>query len=104
MENPRLSRSVNRITVMRKDPTGAIVPVVVYKKANKRKKGSRTFKAAEKATRRIAKAQRRTAGEYLSRHEKSNRKKKDGWLKDLSKNSFGSLRKGRKSFKLSTLF
>jgi hypothetical protein len=104
MENPRLSGSINRITVLRKDPSGFTIPVVVYKRASKGKKGSRTFKAAEKATRRMAKAQRRTAADYIARHDKSNRKKKDGWVRDWLVNSIRSENKGVKALKLRRMF
>jgi hypothetical protein len=104
MENPRLSGSINRITVMRKDPTGFTVPVVVYKRGKKSKKGSRTFKSAEKATRRMAKAQRKTAADYLQRHAKSNRKKKDGWVRDWFVNTVRADNKGAKALKLRRAF
>lgn len=70
----------------------------------KRRKQSKSLKLFEKLSRRNARAQQRTYGEYLYRHDRSNRKKKDGWLKDLTKNLMTSSKKGRKRFKLSTLF
>ena len=70
----------------------------------KRRKQSKSLKLFEKIARRGARAQQRTFGEYLYRHDRSNRKKKDGWLKDISKNLMSSSKKGRKRFKLSTLF
>jgi Family of unknown function (DUF6312) len=104
MENPRLSGSINRITVLRQDPSGFTVPVVVYRRGSRGKKGSRTFKAAEKSTRRRAKAQRKTAANYLMRHDKSNRKKKDGWIRDLFVNTVRADSKGIKALKLNRMF
>lgn len=70
----------------------------------KRRKQSKSLKLFEKLARRSARMQQRTFGEYLYRHDRSNRKKKNGWFKDLSKNLMSSSKKGRKRFKLSTFF
>ncbi|MFO0728218.1 MAG: hypothetical protein U1E65_30835 [Myxococcota bacterium] len=48
--------------------------------APKRKVSSRN-KAAEKASRRVAQALRTLGDELLSRQERANKKRKDGWLK-----------------------
>ncbi|MDC3955564.1 DUF6312 domain-containing protein [Polyangium jinanense] len=77
---------------------------LVAGRRRKRKKLSKSSKFLEKVTRRAAKANRSGLDDYLARHDRSNRKKKNGWLKDLSKNVFRSSKKGRKSFKLSSLF
>jgi Family of unknown function (DUF6312) len=74
------------------------------KRRSKRKKQSKGFKFFEKLTRRGMKSGGGVYDQYLKRHKRSNRKKKNGWIKDLNKNAFNSLRKGRKKFKLSTLF
>ena len=73
-------------------------------KSKKRKKQSKGFKLLEKVTRRSGRSGGSVFDQYLKRHKRSNRKKKNGWIKDLSKNSFNAMRKGRKEFKLSTLF
>ncbi|MDI1475032.1 hypothetical protein [Polyangium sp. y55x31] len=79
-------------------------PIVIKGKKSKRRKLSRSSRLFEKITRRSALANRAVLDQYLDRHKRSNRKKKNGWLKDLSKNMFTAGRKGRKRFKLSTLF
>lgn len=103
MDNFRLSGTVRRITVLRKDPSGSTVPVVVYKKAAKKKKGSRPFKFVERATRRAMEAQQKTADRYLARHRKSNRKKKDGWIRDFVVNTARAQNRGLKALKLRRL-
>jgi len=70
----------------------------------KRRKQSKGLKLLEKIARRSARAERSIFTNYLERHDRSNRKKKDGWWKDLGKNITNSTKKGRKRFKLSTLF
>jgi uncharacterized protein DUF6312/UvrC-like protein len=104
MENPRLSKSVRRITMLRKDASGSVAAVVVYKKARKRKKGTKAFKFAERATRRMMEAQQKAAERYLEKHNKSNNKKKDGWLRDYGVNSARAANKGVKALKLRRAF
>jgi hypothetical protein len=86
-------------------PVGATGPLR-FKADTKRKrrKQSKSLKLFEKLARRGARAERRMFDEYLYRHDRSNRKKKNGWFKDLGKNLTTSSKKGRKRFKLSTLF
>jgi hypothetical protein len=86
-------------------PNGGTGETIQLKaKSRKRKKQSKGLKFLEKLTRSGGRSSSSVFDRYLKRHKRSNRKKKDGWLKDLSKNSFGALRKGRKDFKLSKLF
>jgi len=102
----KLSKAVKRIVIPQQAATGGVSPgVYVLKgKKKKKKKTSKENRFLEKLVRHGARANRRTADEYLSRHNRSSRKKKNGWLRDLSNNISRSGRKGRKSFKLSKLF
>jgi hypothetical protein len=104
MEKPRLSRSIRRITVLRSDASGGTTPVVVYKKDSKKKKGSRVFKGAERVARRMVEAQEKTADRYLSRHRKSNEKKKNGWIRDFTVNTVRAHNRGVKALKLRRMF
>ena len=61
-------------------------------------------KLLEKLTRRSMRSSRSYFDTYLDRHNRSNRKKKDGWLKDMAENVAKAGKKGRKRFKLSSLF
>lgn len=74
------------------------------KRSRKRKKQSKGLKFFEKLMRRGGRSGGSIYDQYLKRHKRSNRKKKNGWLKDFNKNSFNAMRKGRKRFKLSSLF
>jgi hypothetical protein len=104
MENPRLSKSVRRITMLRKDASGNTAPVVVYKKERKRKKGTKAFKFAERATRRMVEAQQKAADRYLEKHNRSNSKKKDGWITDYAVNTARATNRGLKALKLRRVF
>ncbi|MEB3230528.1 MAG: hypothetical protein VKJ64_05925, partial [Leptolyngbyaceae bacterium] len=61
------------------------------KKRKKRKK--QTFSAYEKFVRKVAERQSDAASVYVERHKRSNRKKKNGWLKDFVKNYSKTLEK-----------
>lgn len=105
----KLSKAVKRIVIPQQaaasTTTGGLTPgVYVLKHKKKRKKLSKGSRFLEKLMRHGARAQRKTTDNYLYRHNRSNRKKKDGWLRDLSNNLSRSSNKGRKSFKLSKLF
>jgi len=97
---PALSKSIRQIAVLQRDPSGHVVPVVVYRRGRSTKKGTRGFSMFERATRRIMKAQRSAADSYLSRHEKSNTKRRDGWIRDLPLNLVRSGEKGRQALKM----
>lgn len=78
--------------------------ITIKAKGKKRRKQSKALKFQEKIARRTMRSGASIFDGYLKRHKRSNRKKKDGWMKDLNKNLFNSARKGRKKFKLSTIF
>jgi len=66
----------------------------------KRRRVSKRWRKLEKFVRRVGKAQSTAADEYLDRHQRSNNKKKNGWIKDLGKNVVKSQRKGLKKVKV----
>jgi hypothetical protein len=103
MDIPGVSKSIRRIAVLQRDPSGRLVPVVVYRRDRSTKKGTRGFKIFERATRRIVEAQRSVADSYLSRHDKSNVKRRDGWIRDLPFNLVRSGEKARRALKLRLL-
>lgn len=105
MDIPRVSSSVRRITVLKKDDSGVLRPVLVFKRRDsKRKKGTAPFSYFEKIARRVADAQARSAQSYRARHDRSNRKEKDGWVRDLPINLIRANQKGNKALRVDTLF
>lgn len=100
MEALRLGKSVRRVTVLDRDASGAVTPMVVFEGRKKKKKQSRAVRPLEKVVRRWTDAQSTLADNYLSRHKKSNRKKRDGWMRDLSVNVARAGRKGTKRLKM----
>lgn len=90
---------VRRATVVRRGEQGALEPTVVYKEKSKRRVPKR-WRGLEKFMRRMGAAQKTAADVYLERHERSNAKKKNGWLKDLGKNMGKARRQGTKKLKI----
>jgi Family of unknown function (DUF6312) len=104
MNTAPLSKSVRSIVVLTLDSSGVTVPVMIYEKPGlKKKKGSRILRPFETATRQLADASERYAQSYADRHRNSNRKKRDGWLRDLSVNMARAANKGSKRLKITRM-
>lgn len=97
MSNLTKVKSVERIIVLDK-ANGA---VTLYKEKGKKKKQSSMLAPLEKRQRRLARALIAGSETYLEKHDGSNRKKRDGWVRDLGKNAQRALRKGVKQLKMS---
>ena len=101
MEALRLGKSVRRITVLERDAaSGEFAPVVMFKKKSKKRKTSRAMRPVEKVIRRLVDAQAQSADRYVTRHNKSNRKRRDGWVRDLNANVVRASRKGAKRLRM----
>lgn len=96
MDMPRLSKSVRRVTVLQKDGSGVLTPVVVYKRGRRKNKTTRAFRPVERIVRSLAEANDAVAGTYLREYKKSNRKRRDGWARDMPINLLRAARKGTK--------
>jgi hypothetical protein len=76
---------VRRVTVLRRGPYDETWDQIVYED-NRPKPISKRLKRAERVVRRIAKVNANVAVLYLDEHDKSNRRKRDGWLYDFRRN------------------
>jgi Family of unknown function (DUF6312) len=94
MDTLRLAPSIRRITVLQPDPSGVIAPLIVYERRGRKKKGSRELRPFERLTRGCAKTGEAVATTYVRRHRRSNRKRRDGWVRDMSVNVARAARKG----------
>jgi hypothetical protein len=72
---------------------------MVYSLKKKRKKQSKGLRFLEKLVRRRAQASQAFSNEYAERHRRSNRKKRDGWLRDLGVNVFKANDKAAKKLR-----
>lgn len=95
--NQQFSKSVERITVFESAPGGGLRAVTLFKPAEKKRKGSRGVREIEKLVRRVAESQQAGVSSYLERHNRSNGKKKDGWLRDLGNNVFKAMKTSSKT-------
>ena len=94
MQEIRLPKSVRRVYVVGDDQA-----VCVYKKKRKKKKESKLIRPLGKMIRRMSLAQRDSSTEYLRRFDRSRAKKRNGWIRDHSKNQSKAMRKGFKQLK-----
>jgi hypothetical protein len=86
MDLPRLSKAVRRVTVFEHDSSGQLHPVTLYTRRGSKKRQTSGVKPAERMARAAADAGEAFFGTYRTRHRQSNRKRKDGWLRDTAVN------------------
>jgi hypothetical protein len=87
-------KALKRVVVLRSDDEFGGDPDVIYgsdgggrrRKKRKIKKQSSGLKPIEKAIFKLSQKYDKATTEYKERHSKSNKKKKNGWIKDLPKN------------------
>lgn len=82
---------VKRITLISNGETQEI-----FKDKKKKRKSTKMMRPLEKVTRRVLEAGDEMTGQALSRHNRSSRKRKDGWARDLLKNAMKSNQKAIK--------
>jgi hypothetical protein len=99
MDMPRLSKSVKRITVLQRNASGDMSPVVVFKRGRGKKNGTQMLRPLERIMRSLAETGDAATGTYLRQHKKSNRKRKDGWVRDVPGNYVKAARKGIKELR-----
>jgi len=99
--NLRLPESVRSVTVLRPDPSGRMISTVLHDgDQKKKKKGTKKLRPFERSVVRATKGLREFADDYLARHDRSNEKKKNGWVRDLGYNLYKADRKGMKKLKV----
>jgi len=99
MDMPRLSKSVRRITLLTRDAAGNWSPVVIFKRGRKKKKSSALLRPVERVAQAAAKAADSATSTYLRRHKKANRKRRDGWVRDLPINLARAAGKGARKIR-----
>lgn len=98
MQEIKISKGIKRVTIPQ---SASGQPTIVYKaKGRKKKKQSAGLRIFDRLLRRTALAGQTQSKEYLARHKRSNRKKRNGWMRDLSHNLNRSSDKARKKLKL----
>ena len=98
MDLPRLSKQIKRITVFERDAAGGLRPVVVFNRRRSKKKQARALKPIERLVRTMSDGNDSFASAYARRHRKSNRKSRNGWLRDLPLNLSRAATRGLKEY------
>jgi len=94
----RMDKKVLRVTLVKRESDGTRVAVPVYDEMAQelmrpRKKQTGLWKWGDKKARRAARKERRMIDYYLALHERSNRRKKNGWARDYLKNTMKAVRR-----------
>jgi len=94
MDMPHVRATVRKITIFDRDSTGSLRPVVIYNRRRNKKKQTKGLQPIERIVRTVADANDAVAGTYIKRHKRSNRKRRDGWLRDALVNVSKAADKG----------
>jgi hypothetical protein len=95
-------KGVKRVTILRKQP-GEEQPrseVVFRAKKSSRKRQSASLSWLESFVNEAARATSTGVNTYVERHSRSNRKRRDGWLRDLPDNLWVATSKGKRRFRI----
>jgi len=98
---PRPARarySVSSVTKLETRDDGTVVKTVLS--APRKRRVSKRYRKVDKALRRVSRANQVASTEFLERHDRSNRKKKNGGLRSVTKNLRKSSGKGIKKLRL----
>lgn len=91
-------KKVKAVTVLRSDSDFGGTPDVVSGGKTKKKKKKQSVKMVEGPVLDLAKQFDKATTAYREGHEKSNSKKRDGWIRDLPKNTTKALGKFKVPF------
>ena len=95
-------KGVERITILREQPgKGEPRPEIVFKaKRARRKQQSASLSWLESLVNETARATSTGVNTYVVRHSRSNRRKRDGWLRDLPDNLWVATSRGMRRFRI----
>ena len=82
--------------ILSQNETGGMTKTLIYQEPRRKPRVSKRWRGIEKAVHRLTKVQEIMLRDYLERHERSNMRKQDGWIKELAPNVRKSLRRGLK--------
>lgn len=97
---------IKRVTVIKRDGSGEIISRDAYEGERRSKKQSKTLRPIERELRKVLQFQQDVIQNYLGRHERSNEKRRDGWLADMPNNVLRAVKKSKpkKLFRVNKLF
>jgi hypothetical protein len=86
--------SARRVTLVTRDSSGKTTSEIRYQRARRDKRGTVGVRSVDDFVRRLTRADMVMDQSYLSRHDRSNKDRSDGWLLDLETNILNAARKG----------
>jgi hypothetical protein len=98
-----LPNSVRSVNLLQESASGKLKPFRIHEKKQKKKKKkrrvSREYREHEKQLRGVLTANKVFAEEYLRRHNRSSKRKRDAYLDDIQKNFAWAQRKAQKKLR-----
>jgi len=92
--NVRMTKNVEEVIVLRRDEHGRLQTRTIYRRQSKKKRGTPPVSTVGRVVRKIVSGYESAAKVYLDRHDDSNRKKSDGWVRDFSYNTYRAAKRG----------
>jgi hypothetical protein len=83
----KLGKPIRRVTLVRIEPSGAVNTTQLYTQRGRKRRQSAALRPMERLTRRMARALADGAQLYVNLHDQSNRKKRNGWSRDILRNT-----------------
>jgi hypothetical protein len=100
MDPLRVGKAVRKIIKLHPGSSGTLEPTVLYEQqGKKKKKQTRILRPLERVTRRVTRARRDYWDAMAEGHDRSNQKKRDGWVRDRASNVVKASRKGSKQLR-----
>ena len=94
----RFSKGVRKVISVETDSEGTRTVTTMYRKRKPKKRSN--YGSVERVVRAAGTSVRTLGDDYLTRHDKSNRSKADGWFRDLPYNVLRASRKASKKLQL----
>ncbi len=80
------NKLIRRIILLERDGSGSLMPQTLWKPKKSKKKVRKELRPLDRAVRKAGKAQKSFGETLLARHKRSNKKRKNGGIRDLAKN------------------
>jgi len=91
---PKIARKITLVPL-----DGSTAPRVLFSKPDKSKRGSPWLRPLEKIEHRLLLANQAGAEELLRRHERSNDRKRDGWITNAGTNVYKAAREAYRTYR-----
>ena len=93
-------KSICRVMLLQRDPSGDVKSITLYKQRRKKKKSTWGLRGLERVTCRAMDAQKAFADTLRDETQKSRRRTKNGWLLHLGNNVFKAVSSAGKEVRL----